>query len=153
LGGCACWRQGGFCGVWCGRMLDWFLSCSLWGSAFRIMWVCDGSVCSAFSFLSFPCGGVFSSGSGCGFIYMVWVIYWCFVHVCACCQEAPLGWFPSWSLQAYHWDSLYSTGCLARIFMGWQWFLCIGGRIRHCSHVDRYGMLWCSCTVRSPWSW
>lgn len=73
-----------------------------WGSAFRIMWVCDGSVCSPFPFLSFPCGGVFSCGSRCGFMYMVWVISWCFVHVCAWCQEAPLGWFPSWSLQAYH---------------------------------------------------
>src|SRR5690606_27742502 len=27
------------------------------------------------------------------------------------------------------------------------WFICSGGRIRHRSHVDRHGMLWCSCTV------
>jgi len=124
------------------RVLVRVVGCSCGGS-FEIS-LEDPCGCGWFGVLSFTVSSislecVFSCGSGCGFIYMAWVysasgmLRWGgFLHgPCRYITGVPC--IQQGTLQAYSWGG---TGSI-----------CIGGRIRHCSPVDRHGILWCSCTV------
>ena len=100
------------------------------------------------SFISL--GGVFSCGSGCGFIYMAWMISWCFVHVRAAARRLRRGGFLHGPCRYITVIPCIQQGALQVYSWGGTGSFALGAWIRHCSRVDRHGILWCSCTV-SPY--